>query len=214
MKNIVTRLELEVQELRSSSDKDNPNVFSAVTKTLARKVNNLANPVALMSSNNTTMTVTTTPATPPYTSTFPPSAADTSSDDYLEQSMKKAQEDAELMRSLVVPLEEEIKALKDKLRSTDDQLRVYENTQVCLVHHSHVLSVFSRCFSLMHCTVQAELVRGTQVMAKLLEEQSLESLMSDLSAKAADDMPEPFGLFMAIANVQRTALQEEKERLR
>lgn len=37
--------------------------------------------------------------------------------------MRKAQEEADLMRTLVLPLEEEIKALKDKLRTTDDQLQ-------------------------------------------------------------------------------------------
>lgn len=111
LKNLVTRLELEVHEFRSS-EKDNPNVFSAVTKTLARKVNNLAN-TSLSSS-----------PTPSY---FP--TADTAGDD-LESSMKRAQEDAEVLRSLVLPLEEEIKALKDKLRTTDDQLRLYESTQV------------------------------------------------------------------------------------
>lgn len=120
LKNIVTRLELEVHELRSNADKDNPNVFSAVTKTLARKVNNLT---------NTSLSISPTMAS--ATGSAPPNnVADTSSDDYLEQSMKRAQEDVEVLRSLVLPLEEEIKALKDKLRSTDDQLRVYETTQV------------------------------------------------------------------------------------
>ena len=42
LKNLVTRRELEAHEHRAM-EKDNPNVFSAVTKTLARKVNNLAN---------------------------------------------------------------------------------------------------------------------------------------------------------------------------
>jgi Rab GTPase-binding effector protein 1 len=37
--------------------------------------------------------------------------------DNLEESMRKAQEDAEILRSVVEPLEEEIKCLKDKLRS-------------------------------------------------------------------------------------------------
>ncbi|CAG9136748.1 unnamed protein product [Plutella xylostella] len=40
-----------------------------------------------------------------------------------EDAARKAQEDAELLRSLVEPLEEEIKALKDKLRDTDSQLQ-------------------------------------------------------------------------------------------
>uniref|UniRef100_A0A1B0CSB9 FYVE-type domain-containing protein n=2 Tax=Lutzomyia longipalpis TaxID=7200 RepID=A0A1B0CSB9_LUTLO len=50
-----------------------------------------------------------------------------SRDDTLEDSMRKvikyAQEDAEVLRSLVVPLEEEIKALKEKLRATDEELQ-------------------------------------------------------------------------------------------
>lgn len=38
---------------------------------------------------------------------------------------QQAQEDAEVLRSLVVPLEEEIKVLKEKLRNCDDQLQTY-----------------------------------------------------------------------------------------
>ncbi|XP_049544860.1 rab GTPase-binding effector protein 1 isoform X2 [Anopheles darlingi] len=41
---------------------------------------------------------------------------DSNGSDNLEESMRKAQEDAEVLRSLVVPLEEEIKSLKEKLR--------------------------------------------------------------------------------------------------
>ena len=43
----------------------------------------------------------------------------------IEKGQKYAQEDAEVLRSLVEPLEEEIKALKEKLRSTDDDLQKY-----------------------------------------------------------------------------------------
>ena len=118
MKNLVTRLELELHELKAS-DKDNPNVFSAVTKTLARKVGSLANPALALSP--------LTPTQIPVSSSQPP---DATGDDYMEQSMKRAQEDVEVLRSLVLPLEEEIKALKDKLRTADDQLRTYEANQV------------------------------------------------------------------------------------
>lgn len=49
----------------------------------------------------------------------------------------QAQEDAEVLRSLVVPLEEEIKALKEKLRSTDEELqkhgKIKESQQSALV---------------------------------------------------------------------------------
>ncbi|EFX69086.1 hypothetical protein DAPPUDRAFT_301185 [Daphnia pulex] len=182
LKNIVTRLELEVHDLRSSSDRDNPNVFSAVTKTLARKVGNLTNPNILSSQ---------TPAPVPLVAT---ASTDSAGDDYLEQSMKRAQEDVEVLRSLVLPLEEEIKALKDKLRYTDEQLRVYESNQ-------------------------AELVRGSQLLDKIVEDESLESAITDLISRTSmnteDSLPHrDFGLFLAIVNAQRATLQEERERLR
>ncbi|XP_055846288.1 rab GTPase-binding effector protein 1 isoform X1 [Episyrphus balteatus] len=59
---------------------------------------------------------------------------DSASHDTLDDSMRKvnkyAQEDAEVLRSLVVPLEEEIKALKEKLRSTDEELQGLRNQKV------------------------------------------------------------------------------------
>ncbi|KAK4010865.1 hypothetical protein OUZ56_019993 [Daphnia magna] len=182
LKNIVTRLELEVRELRSSSDRDNPNVFSAVTKTLARKVGNLTNPNILTSQ------------TPPQVPLVTATSTESAGDDYLEQSMKRAQEDVEVLRSLVLPLEEEIKALKDKLRYTDEQLRVYESNQ-------------------------AELVRGSELLNKIAEDESLESVIADLISRTElhtqDQLSErDFGLFLAILNAQRTTLQEERERLR
>lgn len=42
----------------------------------------------------------------------------------------QAQEDVEVLRSLVGPQEEEIKALKEKLRATDDELQKYKETQL------------------------------------------------------------------------------------
>lgn len=41
----------------------------------------------------------------------------------MDEGMKKAYEDTELLKSIVVPLEEQIGALKDKLRETDGLLR-------------------------------------------------------------------------------------------
>uniref|UniRef100_A0A182K8M7 FYVE-type domain-containing protein n=1 Tax=Anopheles christyi TaxID=43041 RepID=A0A182K8M7_9DIPT len=56
-------------------------------------------------------------------------AADSSSCDNLEESMRKAQEDAEVLRSLVVPLEEEIKSLKEKLRLAYEEIETYTATR-------------------------------------------------------------------------------------
>lgn len=53
----------------------------------------------------------------------------TSSKPELDDNMKRAYEDTELLKSIVVPLEEQISALKDKLRETDTLLREQENRQ-------------------------------------------------------------------------------------
>ena len=44
--------------------------------------------------------------------------------------MRKAEEDSLLLKSLVEPLEEQIVALKGKLRETDSLLQEYEKRQV------------------------------------------------------------------------------------
>lgn len=94
------RLVAEIAELRSGSTE--PQLLSApgaMISTLARKVVGAASQLGAES-----QTVCTT--------------------DNLEESMRKAQEDAKVLRSLVIPLEEEIDALKEKLRMTDEKLRI------------------------------------------------------------------------------------------
>lgn len=88
------KLEAEVQELKTPNPptESKEGVLSAMTKTIAKKVSVLN---AYSQSNENIH-------------------------ENLEESMKKAQEDAEVLRSLVVPLEEEIRALKEKLRAADD----------------------------------------------------------------------------------------------
>lgn len=46
-----------------------------------------------------------------------------------EEELKRAQDDSELLRSIVLPLEEQIVALKGKLRETDSLLQEYEKRQ-------------------------------------------------------------------------------------
>ena len=67
------------------------------------------------------------------TSTMIAADSQFSSDRSLENGMRKAYEDTELLRSIVVPLEEQIKALKDKLRETDYHLNESEKRQTKLV---------------------------------------------------------------------------------
>ncbi|XP_024939583.1 rab GTPase-binding effector protein 1 isoform X2 [Cephus cinctus] len=107
---VVHRLQEENVALRSQMPRDPPTEgsqisLSTVTKSLARKVASQLGADAL--------------------SLGP---------DNLEESMRKvnkyAHEEAEVLRSLVVPLEDEIKVLKDKLRDTDDELQKYKEMQL------------------------------------------------------------------------------------
>ncbi|XP_054289651.1 rab GTPase-binding effector protein 1-like isoform X2 [Macrosteles quadrilineatus] len=98
------RLEAEILELRSVAHGSHEAPLlaapGAMISTLARRV-------------ASQLGAETSPAPPP-----PP--------DNLEESMRKAKEDAEVLRSLVIPLEEEINALKEKLRANDQLLRKYQ----------------------------------------------------------------------------------------
>lgn len=103
----VHQLRAQVQQHQGTSDRSGrdspilaPSVMlSAVTKTLARKV----------------------------VSQLGADASSVVQDNNLEDSMRKAQEDAEVLRSVVIPLEEEIKVLKQKLRKADEQLMRYQS---------------------------------------------------------------------------------------
>uniref|UniRef100_A0A8C3VM35 Rabaptin, RAB GTPase binding effector protein 1 n=1 Tax=Catagonus wagneri TaxID=51154 RepID=A0A8C3VM35_9CETA len=53
----------------------------------------------------------------------------------LENEMKKAQEDAEKLRSVVMPMEKEIAALKDKLTESEDKIKELEASKVKELNH-------------------------------------------------------------------------------
>ncbi|XP_029169800.1 rab GTPase-binding effector protein 1 isoform X2 [Nylanderia fulva] len=91
--------------------------------------------------------------------------------DNLEESMRKAQEDAEVLRSLVVPLEEEIKALKEKLRSTDDELQ--KSKETLLKRRQQEPGSFEPSCD-MCANYEAQLVK-VEATAKNLEKQLLDS---------------------------------------
>lgn len=122
----------------------------------------------------------------------------------LEESMRKlwmdAQEDAEMLRSLVVPLEEEIKALKDKLRSTDEQLHVYEAAFTGLVHG-------------LGSGTLSDAVRGSspaEILSHL--DDKLTSLCKGLQAEKASRSD--LEMYVAVLNTQKTVMQEDMDQLR
>ena len=73
-------------------------------------------------------------------------------------------------------------------------------------------------YSIKTFFLKAALVRGTQILSKLCEDQSLSTLTSQLSNKDkeiegnADQTASD--LYIAIVNAEKTSLQDERERLR
>ena len=72
--------------------------------------------------------------------------------------LKKATEDAELLKAIVVPLEEQIVALKEKLRETDTMLREFEIRQSSVLLTSEALGPWlSNKKSLAEATEELEI---------------------------------------------------------
>jgi len=108
MENKISKLKEENNNLRlqlmQNSPLDGPQMsLSTMTKTLAKKVASQlgADSLSLGSEN----------------------------EENSSKNKRHADEDAEVLRSLVVPLEEEISALKEKLRTTDDELQKYKEKE-------------------------------------------------------------------------------------
>ena len=78
----------------------------------------------------------------------------------LEDGMRRAYEDTEVLKAIVVPLEEQIGALKSKLRETDALLRQHEEKQ-------------------------SDIILGVDGLAKWLEGQSLEEAMAKVVERSA-----------------------------
>ncbi|CAL1298748.1 unnamed protein product [Larinioides sclopetarius] len=170
------KLETELQEIRSKEKTDisREGVLAAVTKSLKR-VGNLGGPLPFTSSTGESI-------------------------ENLEESMRKAQEDAEMLRSLVVPLEEEIKALKDKLRSTDEQLREYETAFANLVKRVGSDSL-------------SEMVKG-KGPAEVVEhlDEKLTSLSQGLQAEKASRSD--LEMYVAVLNTRKAVMQEDMDKIK
>ncbi len=146
-KAVISQLEVENQELRISmkmggaggvsaaggavggggdsvldrdSILDGAAVISDATKSLARRIkSNLLQTGVMPGSSPSSANLARAPS---------PLGSNGSST-CLEEGMRKAHEDSELLKAIVVPLEEQIGALKDKLRETDALLREHEERQ-------------------------------------------------------------------------------------
>ncbi|XP_067138321.1 rab GTPase-binding effector protein 1-like [Centruroides vittatus] len=173
LKKFNDKLEAELNEIKSQQAKEREGVLAVVTKSLKQRVGGLSSPIPFTSSETT---------------------------ENLEESMRKAQEDAEMLRSLVVPLEEEIKALKDKLRSTDEHLRMYE-------------TAFSGLVKGLGSDSLAEMLKGkspAEVVGHL--DDKLTSLSQGLQAEKASRSD--LEMYVAVLNTQKSVMQDDMDRIK
>ncbi len=158
-------------------DKETIAVISDATKSLARR----------MKSN---LLQTSSPS-----SASASSASTSASSPHLDDSMKKAYEDTELLKSIVVPLEEQIGALKEKLRDTDALLRQHEDRQGDVVKNTEALVKWMDGMDM------------NQVMAELLS-RSQEAEMAEAKEAAKGD------LYIALMSTRYSLLCSELTGLR
>ncbi len=126
-------------------DKETLSAITDVTKSLARKVRSNLLPQSgdknsSSSSKNEageTSEATSAGAVMSPTSPLPPPPTGSAGED--QTGMQKAFEDAEVMRAIIIPLEEQIGALKDKLRETDGLLREMEVRQSESLYSAEIL---------------------------------------------------------------------------
>ncbi|RXG73168.1 Rab GTPase-binding effector protein 1 [Armadillidium vulgare] len=212
LKNKLHKLQTELDEARSE-DSDlkkegflSQNVISAVTKSISKRVPSLS-PAHSPSYNTGSLEEAAShplfgnigssgggSLTPVGGSTTPVAEHPIS----LEDSMRKAQEDAAVLRSLVVPLEEEIRALKDKIREQDAQLRMHESQQQMDIKTAEVL---------------APLFQGKSAEELVQElDEKLKGMKITLEVEKASRAD--LELYTAILNTQKTALTDTIDRLR
>ncbi|XP_058830782.1 rab GTPase-binding effector protein 1 isoform X2 [Topomyia yanbarensis] len=94
-------------------------------------------------------------------------ASDSSSHDNLEDSMRKAQEDAEVLRSLVVPLEEEIKTLKEKLRHAYDEMETQRGSDSRKAPESALVGMLKEAGKLVPVTPSDNATKEEETTCKM-----------------------------------------------
>ncbi|XP_064612517.1 rab GTPase-binding effector protein 1-like isoform X2 [Liolophura sinensis] len=167
------RLEQEIQSLQSQLSQEREGFLASVAKTLQKKVG------------------------------VPGFGKPSSEDESLEDSMRKAQEDAEVLRSVVMPLEEEINTLKSKLRAAEMQLGISEGTMV------RTMPDGAPTLPSSHTPKSPSL---PDLDSCKDPEERVKELMHYLKAEKAARTD--LEMYVAVLNTQKSVLQEDSEKLR
>ena len=111
--------------------------------------------------------------------------------------MHKAQDDAEAWKAIIVPLEEQVGALKDKLRETDTMLREFEKEQANVLFSAEILGRW---------------LAGKKSFSEAMEE--LEKKSQEISAHMTTPAAHLESLSMSLLNARLSLVVKELNELR
>lgn len=121
----------------------------------------------------------------------------------LEVSMRKAQQDAEILKSVVMPLEREIEALTQKIQQQTEHIRSLEKQK------NHQIAGSSSNLQDLSSPIRTTLPSLEDVTEP---EDKIEKLMKYLKAEKASRMD--LEMYVAVLTTQKNVLQDETDKLR
>ncbi|XP_078600122.1 rab GTPase-binding effector protein 1-like isoform X4 [Branchiostoma floridae x Branchiostoma japonicum] len=181
------KMEQQLQELKEKmAEPKEESVLASVAKSL-RMVSMGASPSSTTTSTSTSLST---------------------EDENLEAHMKKAQEEAEMLRSVVMPMEKEITSLKEKLRLSQDRIRELEGRPraATVSDPTSVGEVSTVDTGIRASTSEVLLKEGEDLGEKVRE---LNHYLEVEKSSRTD-----LEMYVAVLNTQKTVLQEDADKLR
>ncbi|XP_052246058.1 rab GTPase-binding effector protein 1-like isoform X2 [Dreissena polymorpha] len=125
----------------------------------------------------------------------------------LEEDMKKAQQDAEMLKSVVVPLEREIESLKQKLKQRADDVKMLERQKI----QERVVAMEAGSTG-ADPTSPVKTTSLPSLDDVIDPEEKIEKLIKYLKAEKASRTD--LEMFVAVINTQKATMQDENDKLR
>ena len=198
MRAVIDQLEVENRELKGNSDGHGPesgsnimdketlSVLSDATKSLARRVKSNLMPSSAGSVSFSKLQQVQSD-----------DSSDTSPTSTDPTGIQRAYEDAEVLKAIVVPLEEQIGALKDKIRETDSVLQEFLTNQSEVLYSAEILGRW---------------LAGKKSFAEALEE--LEKKSQESQSSQASAVGENHAVFITLLNARLALVVKELNELR
>ncbi|XP_060582022.1 rab GTPase-binding effector protein 1-like [Ruditapes philippinarum] len=139
------------------------------------------------------------------TASLNPASSDSNTEaESLEEDMRKAQQDAEILKSVVLPLEQEIESLKQKLRKQTDNVRSLEKQK---------LQLQEKLVSLPNELPSPTKTTSLPSLDDIKDpEEKIQQLMKYLKAEKASRTD--LEMYVAVLSTQKNVLQDDNDKTR